>query len=164
MNQIILSGGEIDLNIEALLNQNKSQLAEKLDSYGYVIEALKRRQEYAVERMKEWSKVAGVCDKSLENLQNKIINTLQQLELDSIHGKEFTFKTQLNPLSVNVLDESKIPGEYIVTETKVINKVDKRAIAEKFKDTEEIVPGVELTRSSRLVLKPSDRKSLNGDT
>lgn len=161
MSEIINSGGEIDLNIEALIAQNRSQLAEKMDAYGYVLAGLKRRQEYAVERMKEWSSVASLCDKSLENLERKIVDALGRLEVDSIHGKEFTFKTQLNPVSVVIKDEAQIPGDFIITETKTTTKVDKKAIADQFKRTNEVPAGVEITRSTRLVTKASDFRGNN---
>lgn len=157
------NGGEITSELEFELTKNKYTLSDKLDSYGHVIEAFKQRQEYAIHRMKEWEKMASLCERSIENLQERVLAALTALESPEVHGMEFSFKVALNPPSVNIVDEAKIPGEYIVTETKTTIKPDRRKILDAVKDGKSI-DGIEVVRNRRLVIKTSQRKEIKGGT
>jgi hypothetical protein len=80
---------------------------------------------------------------------------MQLLGTDEVHGLEYSVKVQKNPPKVNILDEAKIPGEFIVTETKT--SINKREILDAMKDGRD-VPGCEIQRTTRLAIKPSQRK------
>ena len=57
-----------------------------------------------------------------------------------------------NPISVEIVNEDEIPSEY--KQEVVTTKVDKKAIADNFRDTGEIIPGVNInTQNTSLRIK-----------
>lgn len=159
INQMLESGGEIDEALDIALEMNATQLRDKLDAYGFVIDGLKSRRDYAMNRLKQWEQVASACEKSVENISDRIKQALQRLDTQDIHGFEYTFKLQANPPSVVIEDDSLVPGEFITTETKTETKISKRDILDAIKDGRH-VPGVRIERKTKLVTKVSQRKSL----
>jgi len=157
--ELLDHGGEVTPAIDALLDMTSVQLKEKLDAYGVVLDTLKSRQAYANARIQEWAKIATACDKSIDHLKTRLQGAMVRMDMPEAHGYEYTWKLVANPPSVIIDDEAIIPGEFITTETKVLNKVDKRSISEKLK-TGETVPGAHLERSIKLVNKVSQRKDI----
>jgi Siphovirus Gp157 len=158
-NALLQFDGEITPELESQLAMSGQELRDKLDSYGYVIEALKMRQAYALQRLKEWEKVASGCDNALENIKSRIKHSLEQLDLPEVHGFEYSFRLQANPPSVIVDDENAIPEEFKTTEVKTTVKISKKDILDALKDGR-VVPGAHAERSTKLVTKVSQRKDL----
>ncbi len=159
-NALLQAEGELTPELDALMAMNGRELRDKLDSYGYVIDSLKMRQAYSLQRLKEWERVASTCDKALDNIKFRIQNALMQMELPEIHGFEYTFKLQANPPHVVIEDENLIPGEFVTTETKTTTKVDKKSIMDALKSGKS-VPGAHAERSVKLVSKVSQRKEID---
>lgn len=159
MFELAEAGGELTPEIEAKITNNALMLSDKLDSYGYVIEAFKQRQVYAMERLKEWERMITLCEKAIDNLNARAVSALADTESGEVHGKEFSFKLALNPISIVIEDESKVPGDFIITETKHSTRIDKKAIKDAIMAGQE-VPGAKATRTERLMMKTSQRKNL----
>jgi hypothetical protein len=151
--------GELTEESEAMMAMAGRELRDKVDGYGHVLEGFKSRQAYAMTRLKEWERVVTVCDKAIDNLKTRVSNVLDTLETPEIHGYEFTFRLQSNPPSVEVLDETKVPGDFLITETKTTTRVDKKKALEELKSGKDI-PGLEIRRSTRVVSKVSQRKEI----
>jgi hypothetical protein len=159
INTLLECEGEIGPDLEAQLGMSGHELKSKLDTYGYIIDGLKARSEYAMQRMRQWDAVAASCEKSLNNIKSRVKFALEQLDTPEVHGYEFTFKLQANPQSVIIDDETKIPAEFIITEVKTTTRPAKKEILEAIKDGREI-PGAHVERSTRLVTKVSQRKEV----
>lgn len=155
-NQILQTDGELTPELESALALNGLELREKLDSYGYVLDGLKLRKDYALDRLKQWDKIASNCETAIENIKSRMKLALERLDIPEVHGGEYSFRLQANPPSVIVDDEAKVPEEFKSTEVKVITKVDKKAILDALKDGRD-VPGAHAERSTRLVTKPSNK-------
>lgn len=151
------AGGELTLEIEEALAENTSLIKMKVDAYCSVIEAMKAKADYAMSRMKEWEKVVSVCERSVENLSERLKHGLETLELGEVHGLEFTARLQANPGKVIIMNESLLPGEFIQTRVETTTTPIKKAIKEAIEKGQD-VPGARLERSSRIVMKPSQRK------
>lgn len=105
--------------------QNRQTLYEGID------EQIKRLQEYK-------TKVKSQLDNFKEYVkQNMEVLGIEKIETDL--GKISIVK---NPISVEVIDEYKIPAEYKEAVTTV--KVDKKKIADNFKATGELIDGVKI--------------------
>lgn len=154
------NSGELPAELELALDNNKTQLIEKIDKYGAVIDYIKSRQAYALSRLQEWQKIADQCDAALESINTRLLQALDRLQASELHGLEYSFKTVLNPPKVEVINEQEIPAEFLITETKTTTRVDKSGITNAVKAGRN-VPGVNVSRSYRLVTKPSQRKTLN---
>jgi hypothetical protein len=80
---------------------------------------------------------------------------LQVLDMAEVLGFEFTVRRQSNPPKVKIVDEKLIPETYKSITTTV--NISKRDILDDLKEGKNI-PGVDLERTERLVIKPTQRK------
>ena len=156
---LLESGGEITPDLETQLVFSNREIKEKLDTYGFVLDSIKARQEFITSRMAEWDRECAKCEKVIESLRSRIHAAMEVLDMPEVHGYEYTFKLQANPARVVIDDEAKIPIEYTTTEIQTTVKISKREILDAFKDGQ-VVPGAHIERSTRLVTKVSQRKDL----
>lgn len=153
--KIFENGGELTEELELNTESSNVALIEKIDQIAFVIEQLKIRRQYAVDKMKEWEAIASRSESSIDALTMGLKSFLTFKNQDKFHGFEFTIATQMNPPKVKVVDEAIIPGKYIVTET--TTKLDKKAMLNDLK-AGNAVPGADIERTDRIVIKPSQRK------
>lgn len=110
------------------------------------------------DKIKEHCDVLTAKRKRIENkidaIQAYVLNEMQVNGISSIKDKDGLFIAKLakNPPSVQVVDETVIPPEFVQVET--VKKIDKKAILQHAKDTGEIVAGCEIiTDKQRLSIK-----------
>lgn len=156
-NKLIELGGEVDKDTEIQLAMNGIELKVKFDNYGFIIDQLKLRQEYALAKMKEWDVLASQCEKALDNLKDRILTAMDAMNIDEVHGYDYTVRTQLNNPKCEITDEKLIPDQYKILKTEVV--IDKKALLEDLKESR-VIPGAKISRSKRLVTKISQRKDL----
>ena len=129
-----------------LLLQQKSQ-----NTIGYI-----RNMELTIEAMKSEEKRITEQRKKLEkresNFKEYVRECMEQSGLTKIETPLGTLSIARNPISVEVVNENDIPSEYKQEIT--TTKVDKKAITDNFKETGEIIPGVNiLTNNYSLRIK-----------
>lgn len=124
MAQLLAVGDDIADKAEnyARLAKNKEAEAAAYDAEIKRLTAKKKAAENVVTRTKEnllfAMEVAGAK------------------EISTSIGK---WRVQANPLSVNVLDESKVPERFLIAQAP---KIDRRAIIAEFKETGELMDGI----------------------
>ena len=145
----------------ALENADDENLPELLQQFNDKANDLLR---YTLNLRVDCDKIKEHCDtltakrKRIENkidaIQAYILNEMQVNGISSIKDKDGLFVAKLakNPPSVQVVDETAVPPEFVQVET--VKKIDKKAILQHAKDTGEIVAGVEIvTDRQRLSIK-----------
>jgi len=139
--------GEITPEQDKALSINKAELEEKTESY---IEAINRKEAYIDRISKELERLGKVKKRqqsSIDRMKGKLIDAV------TIFGEYdaglYSVKTQ-DSKSVSILDESKIPKQFIVTEEK--SKIDKTAIKKAINDGE-LVNGAVITVNKNLKIK-----------
>ena len=145
----------------ALENADDEMLPELLQQFNDKANDLLR---YTLNLRVDCEKIKEHCDaltakrKRIENridaIQLYILNEMQVNNIQSIKDKDGLFIAKLakNPPSVQVVDETAVPPEFVQVET--VKKIDKKAILQHAKDTGEIVAGVEIvTDRQRLSIK-----------
>ena len=88
----------------------------------------------------------------LDNFKKYVKENMEKLGLSKVETEIGTLSIAKSPVSVEIVDEDKIPNKFkkIIQET----KVDKTAIKDYFKETGEIVEGVNiLTENTNLRIK-----------
>jgi hypothetical protein len=76
---------------------------------------------------------------------------LQAVGTEKTETDRFTVAIRANPPSVEVLEPTLVPAEFIRTVTTM--SVDKRAILELLKTTGEVPEGIEIVRKQRLEIR-----------
>ena len=124
----------------------KKELTELLQEKSENIIGFTKNLELTIEAMKTEEKRIAENRKSLEVKMEKfkeyVKECMEKMEDTKIETTLGTLSVAKNPISVEILYEDKIPNKY---KTQVITtKVDKKAIADDFKATGELIEGVNI--------------------
>lgn len=126
----------------------------KIEDYGYVI---RNRNSFADAIKNEIARLNARLiaeEKRVANIEAWLLQNMNACGIKKIECPAFTISVQDNPPSVEVLDESQIPAEYIRTpEPKPpVPAPDKRSILSALKAGGD-VPGCAIKQTNRLVIK-----------
>ena len=132
----------------AVINQS---IETKIENTLYVAENLKANRNILVNEINRLQAKLKALDGNIEWLQNSLFSNLELMGVDSFKAGTFTIKQQANPPSVEILDESLVPSQYltVVPESYKVRKAD---IARDLKAGLK-VDGCELKKSKRWVIK-----------
>lgn len=124
----------------------KKELTELLQEKSENIIGFTKNLELTIEAMKIEEKRIAENRKSLEVKMEKfkeyVKECMEKMEDTKIETTLGTLSVAKHPISVEILDEDKIPNKY---KTQVITtKVDKKAIADDFKATGELIEGANI--------------------
>ena len=128
-------------SIAGLLTQKADNIAALVQQFEGM--AALRKQE--ADRMRE---LAAADQRNADRLRDYLLRHMRELGSEKIDTARFKISVRTNPPSVSLLEQMLVPEEFMRTVTTV--SVDKRAVLEHFKNTGEIVSGVDITRSTRL--------------
>lgn len=139
--KIIMENEEIT---EELKEQLKNELTILLQQKSNNVIGYTKNIELTINAMKEEEKRISDNRKSLENKLSKFKDYVKEcMENNGISKVETgigTLSIAKSPLSVEIVNEDEIPAEY--KQEIVTFKTDKKAIADNFKTTGEIINGV----------------------
>ena len=124
----------------------KKELIELLQEKSENIIGFTKNLELSIEAMKtEEKRIAENrkgLESKLENFKQYVKECMEKMDNTKIETTLGTLSVAKNPISVEILDEDKIPNKY---KTQVITtKVDKKAIADDFKATGELIEGANI--------------------
>ena len=83
-------------------------------------------------------------------LTERIMDSMKRLGLTDIETRIGKWHMQTNPWSCQIFDEAEVPAEFHIPQP---DKIDKAAILKWFKETGEIVPGVDVMRTQGVRFK-----------
>lgn len=137
--------------LESELDNLAGLITHKAEAIGGLIrqlESMSAMRKAEADRMRD---LAAANARDAERLRDYVLRHMQALGSDRIDTARFRLSLRTNPPAVQVLEEQLIPPKYIrlVTTT----SVDKKAILEQFKASGEVVPGVNITHSTRLEIR-----------
>lgn len=145
---MIEEGADESIFDEALENI-KLDLADKLEGYAMVIKNI----ESDVEGYKAEEKRLSTRRKSMESKIKRMKENMKQAMItaneEKINGERFSFTVKKNPPSLNLVDESIIPKEFLI---QVEPKIDNAAIKERLLN-EEVIPGAEITQGKSILIR-----------
>lgn len=116
---------------EELKNKSSNIIAYVIDS-----ESLLERIKAEEKRLADMRKLG---ESKLEKFKKYVKENMETLEIQKIQTELGTLSIAKNPISVEIIEEDKLPTEF--KQEVVTTKIDKKAIAQHFKDTGEIPEG-----------------------
>ena len=120
----------------ALELQNKSSnIIGYVRNSALLIEAMKAEE-------KRISDMRKAGEAKLEKFKQYVLENMERLGLDKIPTELGTLSIAKNPMSVEIEDETAVPEEFKTIVQTV--KIDKTAIKNHFKETGEVVAGVQI--------------------
>lgn len=149
------SGGELTPQLEALMAHVDTAFPAKVESYHIVMERMTVEAEYWKEKASVYLKIAKAHDALQERLKASIKDGMIALGKDEVMGESIRFKLSPTKGALVISDETKLPDEYLMIETKKVPDKEKiRASLEAFAT----VPGASLEggyRMSKYTIKGS---------
>ena len=135
---------EVKKELTELLQQKSQNLIGYTRNMELTIEAMKNEEERI-------SKQRKALENNLKKFKEYVKECMERGGFTKIETQLGTLSIVKNPQSVEIYDENKIPDEY---KTKVLEiKIDKKAIMKNFKETGEIVDGVDIKQDIGLRIK-----------
>jgi len=125
------------------LKNKSSNIIGYIQNNDLMIEGLKKEEE----RLKG---IRKALETKQERFKSYVKQNMERLELNKIDTELGTISIRKNPISVEIIDETKIPNEFKKIKQEIV--IDKKAIADNFKANGEIVEGVNII---------TDKTSLN---
>lgn len=124
--------------------QALSVLSEMIKNKSVEVIGLEKNMEYAIQAMKdEEARIKEnrrLLENKLERYKGYIQSCMNILETTKIETPRGSITLATNPLSVEIIDEDKIPNKY--KKQVIETKIDKTMIARDFKNTGEVIEGV----------------------
>ena len=130
---------EIQDQLQTALVQKSNNIIGYYQNQKALVEAI----DIEIKRLQEMKKS---INNNLDRYKEYVKSNMEILGIEKIETPVGKVNIAKNPISVDVLDESLIPEEYkeIVTTT----KINKKAIADNFKTTGEIIEGVKINSNN----------------
>lgn len=116
---------------EELKNKSSNIIAYVIDS-----ESLLERIKVEEKRLADMRKLG---ETKLEKFKKYVKENMEALEIQKVQTELGTLSIAKNPISVEIVEEDKLPTEF--KQEVVSTKIDKKAIAQHFKDTGKIPEG-----------------------
>lgn len=90
------------------------------------------------------------AERVADRLKARMLESMQELKLAEVHTTIGKWRIQKNPPRVEVLDAKAIPEQYRIPQP---DAIDKAAIMKWYKETGEILPGVDVVQGSGVRFK-----------
>lgn len=124
-------------------------IEEKLDGMAFVIDNLNMYAKTDREKAESWLNSARSREKKAKYLKSLIVEYMDDNHLIEVETANHKLRPRNYKASVLVTDESKIPADYVHTET--VTKIDKKQLYSDLKAGN--VPGAELKPNRGVVIK-----------
>lgn len=122
---------------------------DKLDGLAYVIESDNKEIEWLKNKIQSLQKELKARKNHETGLKEYLVYSMEDAGLKKLQTENHLLKTRKQAPSVNVVDESKVPAQYIVhAET---TRIDKKKLRDVLKENK--VPGVELQQKNGVTIK-----------
>ena len=129
--------------IEEELTQALMQKSNNIIGYYEERKSLIEAIDVQIKRLQEFKKQET---NKLDRYKKYVKSNMEVLGIEKIETPIGKISIAKSPISVEILNENEIPAEFV--EVITTNKPDKKAIADHFKSTGEIIPGVRINSNN----------------
>jgi hypothetical protein len=134
--------------IQAELQRTAGDIRAKGHGLAIVLQGLDRLADWQRAEGQRLMAKARANEAHAERLKTYALSCMGSLGIERLETGTHTLSVRTNPPSVQVVDETAVPNEFV--RTVITTSVDKRAILAHVKQTGELVPGVEIQQSQSL--------------
>lgn len=128
----------------------EGNMEEKADAYAKILRnKIADAQMYKAEEHR-FNTLRKNAENAVERIKNVMHATMLLMNISEWPTSIGKWRVQTNPASVQITDESKVPQEYREPQP---DKIDKRAIMQHYKETGELLDGVEIVQTESIRFK-----------
>lgn len=128
---LIMTGGEITPDLEAMLAVKDMQLPEKIDGYNLIMDRMLSISEFYEQKAELFIRLSGAAKTVVAKCKDNLKFAMTEMQVTELVGYDYKFKLQNSPAAVEMLDEAKIPDAYKIVKT--VTSVDKKKVLEDLK-------------------------------
>ena len=121
----------------------------KLDGLAYVIEGDQKEIEWLKAKIQDLQKELKARKNHEAGLKEYLVTALDDAGLKKLQTENHLLNTRKQPASVDVVDESKVPAQYIIHKDET--RIDKKKLRDILKENQ--VPGVQLKQKKGVTIK-----------
>lgn len=132
-----------EFEIVEALNDVDSAISDKGEAYARILRNLKADSDAYAAEIKRLKARKETADNAAERMLQHLHYAMEIAGATEIRTSIGKFRIAKNPWSVAVLDESKIPEEFLIPQPP---KVDKTAIMRRFRESGEIIDGCDMVQ------------------
>lgn len=132
------------------LEKIEGQFSYKAEQVAKMVITLESNVSAYEDEINRLSAKRKTLNNNIEHLKTYLLQSLKDAQIDKIKGQMVTIAIRQNPKSVRILSMDSLPPEFRVKHEDTPNKV---AILEHFKETGEIINGVELFNTERVDIR-----------
>lgn len=144
---------ETDEERDEILSQMDAlseDIADKGGAYARIVRNAEAEAEAFGNEIKRLTAAKRNREALAARLKDRMLAAMQAVGADKMVTDIGTWKRRLNPYAVQVVDVEAVPERFLIPQAPT---VDKRGILAEFKETGEILPGVEMVRSESVTFR-----------
>lgn len=147
----LVEEGATPEEMELTLENIEDEIENKADSYAVIIKTLEAHKKMLAEEEKRLYSKRKNLEGNIDRLKRNLENSMELVGKKKFKTDKFSFGIQKNPMSANIVDESKVPEKY----KKIIEaiNIDKKSMVADFKDNGELIDGVEFIQTESLRIR-----------
>ena len=127
---ILEANGELTSEIEAMLDLNNTELAQKVDSYAFLLEKLGSNETHWKAKAAEYSLYAKTFASAQSKIKEHLKNVMIAADLKEIIGEEIRYTLRPSTGSLVVDNINQLENKYLVITTSPNNIAIKKDISE----------------------------------
>ena len=142
-----LAAAEDDAEADEILDEMDAlsvDIAGKAEAYARVKQNYEAEAEALKAEAQRLQKRQKAAEAAAQRIKARLLDTMLRLDIKSIPTPIGKWTTQMNPASCAVLDEAAVPTEWHIPQP---DKIDRAGILKHYKETGELLPGVEITQT-----------------
>lgn len=116
----------------------------KADAYARIMRNMMAEETAYAEEAKRMTAKARAAGNAAEAMRQRIMHAMQFIGVSEVKTSIGKWRIQKNPYSAQIIDADAVPAEYRIRQP---DKIDRAGILRHYKETGEILPGVEMVRS-----------------
>lgn len=131
----------------AMIDALQDDIADKAEAYARIMRNMQAEAEAYKAEAQRLTRKQKAAEAAVEGLKQRLMNAMTLVNATEIRTSIGKWRIQANPWSCEVTDADKIPAEYHVPQP---DKIDRAALLKRFKETGEMLDGVEYTQTTGL--------------
>lgn len=133
--------------ILAAIGAVQGDIGDKAEAYARIIRNMQADADAYKAESQRLANKQRAAERAVEGLKARLLNAMTAVGASEIRTDIGKWRIQMNPWSVRVLDDAAVPAEYHIPQP---DKIDKAGILKRFKETGELLNGVEVTQVAGL--------------
>lgn len=131
----------------AMIDEVQEDVGDKAEAYARIMRNLTADAAAYDAEAKRLAAKAKAAETAVTNLKQRLLDAMQTFGATEIKTSIGKWRIQNNPWSATITNDAVVPAEYHIPQP---DKIDRQAILRRFRETGEMLDGVEYTQTAGL--------------